>query len=110
MALPYLASPFVPRRRPTREVRVGDVGIGGANPIRLQSMTNTDTMDTRGTLDQIERLAAAGCEIARVTAPSIREAENLEAIRDGLVRRGIRIGWRWSNPPGNRLPTPASRS
>ncbi len=91
MALPYLASPFVPRRRPTREVRVGDVGIGGANPIRLQSMTNTNTMDALATAAQIERLARAGCEIARVTAPSQREAENLAEIKLELSRRGISI-------------------
>jgi (E)-4-hydroxy-3-methylbut-2-enyl-diphosphate synthase len=87
VAHPYLASPFVPRRRPTREVRVGDVGIGGTNPIRLQSMTNTDTMETLATAAQIERLARAGCEIARVTAPSQREAENLAEIRLELSRR-----------------------
>ena len=91
MALSYVDSPFVPRRRPTREVRVGDVGIGGTNPIRLQSMTNTDTMDTLATAAQIERLARAGCEIARVTAPSQREAKNLAEIRRELSRRGIAI-------------------
>jgi (E)-4-hydroxy-3-methylbut-2-enyl-diphosphate synthase len=87
----YVDSPFVPRRRPTREVRVGDVGIGGANPICIQSMTNTDTMDTGATVAQIERLARAGCEIARVTAPSQREAENLAEIRRELSSRGVRI-------------------
>ena len=54
-------------------------------------MTNTDTMDTRATVDQIERLAAAGCEIARVTAPSIRDAENLRNIRAMLHSRGVDI-------------------
>jgi (E)-4-hydroxy-3-methylbut-2-enyl-diphosphate synthase len=54
-------------------------------------MTNTDTMDTRSTVDQIERLAAAGCEIARVTAPSIRDAENLRNIRTMLRDRGVDI-------------------
>lgn len=91
MTAQYTLDPFVGRRRVTRVVRVGDVGVGGANPIRIQSMTNTDTMDTRGTVDQIERLAAAGCEIARVTAPSIRDAENLREIRAELERRGVRI-------------------
>ena len=75
----------------TRVVRVGDVEIGGSNPLRIQSMTNTDTMDTKATVDQIERLAAAGCEVARVTAPSIRDAENLREIRSELSRRGLRI-------------------
>jgi (E)-4-hydroxy-3-methylbut-2-enyl-diphosphate synthase len=86
-----LPSPFAPRRRPTFEVRVGDVGVGGANPLRVQSMTTTDTMNTRATCDQIERLARAGCEIARVTAPSQRDAENLREIAAELRRRGVRI-------------------
>ena len=59
---------------------MGDVGIGGDNPIRVQSMTTTDTRDTEATVDQIARLARAGCEIVRVTAPSIRDAENLASI------------------------------
>ncbi len=83
--------PYRTRRRPTREVRIGDVGVGGTNPIRVQSMTNTDTMDTKATADQIERLADAGCEIARVTAPSIRDAENLAEIMKTLAARGVRI-------------------
>jgi (E)-4-hydroxy-3-methylbut-2-enyl-diphosphate synthase len=90
-SLPYVASPYVTRRRRTREVRVGDVGIGGDNPIRVQSMTNTDTMNTMGTVGQIERLADAGCEIARVTAPSIHDAENLETIVAELRGRGVRV-------------------
>jgi (E)-4-hydroxy-3-methylbut-2-enyl-diphosphate synthase len=84
------ASPFVWRRRLTREVKIGDVGVGGANPIRLQSMTTTDTRDTAATAAQCERLVAAGCEILRVTAPSIADAENLAAIRAELFRRGVR--------------------
>jgi (E)-4-hydroxy-3-methylbut-2-enyl-diphosphate synthase len=84
------ASPFVWRRRLTREVKIGDVGVGGANPIRLQSMTTTDTRDTAATVAQCERLVAAGCEILRVTAPSITDAENLAAIRAELFRRGVR--------------------
>ncbi|HEU4428262.1 MAG TPA: (E)-4-hydroxy-3-methylbut-2-enyl-diphosphate synthase, partial [Myxococcota bacterium] len=90
-ARPYVASPFAPQRRRTRVVRVGDVAIGGANPIRVQSMTTTDTLDTRATADQAERLAAAGCEIVRITAPSIREAENLREIKAELLRRGVRV-------------------
>ena len=87
----YTASPFAPRRRKTRIVRIGDVAIGGDMPVRVQSMTTTDTLDTVGTADQVERLAAAGCEIARITAPSRKEAENLGAIRAELLRRGVRI-------------------
>ena len=90
-SLPYVASPFAPRRRATRVVRVGDVAIGGAHPIRVQSMTTTDTQDTRATADQAERLAAAGCELVRITAPSVRDAENLAQIRAELLRRGVRV-------------------
>ncbi|MDH3213189.1 MAG: flavodoxin-dependent (E)-4-hydroxy-3-methylbut-2-enyl-diphosphate synthase, partial [Myxococcales bacterium] len=89
MAVPYTSDPFAPRRRCTREVRVGDVGVGGGNPIRVQSMTTTDTLDTEATVDQCERLVAAGCEIVRITAPSLREAENLGEIARALRRRGV---------------------
>jgi (E)-4-hydroxy-3-methylbut-2-enyl-diphosphate synthase len=91
MTADYTIDRYVTRRRSTRVVRIGDVAVGGDNPIRIQSMTNTDTMDTRATVDQIERLAAAGCEIARVTAPSIRDAENLEVIKSELRRRKVGI-------------------
>jgi len=64
------------------------VGVGGKNPIRIQSMTTTDTLDTIGTIDQSIRMINAGCEIVRVTAPSVKEAENLQAIRDGLREKG----------------------
>ena len=83
--------PFRPTRRPTRVVRVGDIAIGGDNPIRIQSMTNTDTMDTDATVEQTVRLAEAGCEIVRVTAPSIRDAENLREIRKRLISRGVDV-------------------
>jgi len=67
---------------------VGNVGVGGKNPIRTQSMTTTDTLDTIGTIEQSIRMINAGCEIVRVTAPSIKEAKNLQAIRDGLREKG----------------------
>ena len=76
------------QRWQTREVMVGSVGVGGKNPIRIQSMTTTDTLDTIGTIEQSIRMINAGCEIVRVTAPSINEAENLQAIRDGLREKG----------------------
>ena len=63
------------QRWQTREVMVGNVGVGGKNPIRIQSMTTTDTMDTEGTIAQSIRMIEAGCEIVRITAPSIKEAE-----------------------------------
>lgn len=65
----------------TLEVFVGKVGLGGNNPIRLQSMTTTDTMDTAGSVEQSIRMIEAGCEIIRFTAPSIKEAENLSDIK-----------------------------
>ncbi len=82
---------YRPARRRTRVVRVGEIGIGGDNPIRIQSMTNTDTMDTAATVEQTIRLAEAGCEIVRVTAPSLREAENLREIRKALVEHRIDV-------------------
>lgn len=75
-------------RLETREVRVGNIGIGGKNPIRVQSMTTTDTMDTLATVEQSIRMIEAGCELVRITAPSINEARNLEHIRNELRARG----------------------
>ena len=72
----------------TREVYIGDVPMGGDNPIRIQSMTTTDTMDTIGTVEQSIRMIEAGCEIVRITAPSIKEAQNLAEIKKQLRQRG----------------------
>jgi (E)-4-hydroxy-3-methylbut-2-enyl-diphosphate synthase len=77
--------------RGVREVRVGDCGIGGSHPIRVQSMTTTDTRDVAATADQAEALAGVGCEIVRITAPSLRDAEALAEIRAELFRRGVRV-------------------
>ena len=74
----------------TRCVMVGDVGVGGNNPIRIQSMTTTDTMDTDKTIAQSIRMIEAGCEIVRITAPSVNEAKNLKPILDGIRTRGYR--------------------
>ena len=87
----YTADLFTGRRRETREVKVGDVGIGGRNPVRVQSMTNTDTRDVRSTVDQIEALAAVDCEIVRLTVPSIRDAEILPEIRAELAKRNVGV-------------------
>ena len=75
-------------RQETRVVMVGNIGIGGNNPIRVQSMTTTDTMDTEGTVAQSIRMIDAGCELVRITAPSKKEAENLTNIKAELVKRG----------------------
>lgn len=72
----------------TREVQIGDVAMGGSNPIRIQSMTTTDTMDTIGTVEQSIRMIDAGCEYVRITAPSIKEAQNLANIKNELRKRG----------------------
>jgi (E)-4-hydroxy-3-methylbut-2-enyl-diphosphate synthase len=72
----------------TREVAIGDVPMGGNNPIRIQSMTTTDTMDTIGTVEQSIRMIDAGCEYVRITAPSIKEAQNLAEIKKQLRQRG----------------------
>jgi (E)-4-hydroxy-3-methylbut-2-enyl-diphosphate synthase len=76
------------QRFKTREVMIGDIGVGGNNPIRVQSMTTTDTMDTEATVAQSIRMIEAGCEIVRITAPSKKEAENLQNIKDELRKRG----------------------
>src|SRR5690606_22113319 len=65
--------------------------LGGDNPIRIQSMTTTNTMDTLATVEQTIRMVDAGCEYVRITAPSIKEAQNLEAIKKELARRGYRV-------------------
>lgn len=72
----------------TRQVMIGSIGVGGNNPIRLQSMTTTDTMDTSATVEQSIRMIDAGCEIVRITAPSKKEAENLQNIKNELRKRG----------------------
>tara|TARA_Y100001936_G_scaffold100095_1_gene98406 strand:- start:118 stop:2055 length:1938 start_codon:yes stop_codon:yes gene_type:complete len=74
----------------TREVNIGDIPLGGNNPIRVQSMTTTDTMDTIGTVEQSIRMIDAGCEYVRITAPSKKEAENLKNIKNQLHKRGYR--------------------
>jgi (E)-4-hydroxy-3-methylbut-2-enyl-diphosphate synthase len=72
----------------TREVNIGDVPMGGNNPIRIQSMTTTDTMDTAGTVAQSIRMIESGCDYVRITAPSLNEAKNLEIIKKELRLRG----------------------
>jgi (E)-4-hydroxy-3-methylbut-2-enyl-diphosphate synthase len=78
-------------RYKTREVKIGDVPIGGSNPIRIQSMTTTDTMNTIATVEQTIRMVDAGCEYVRITAPSLKDAKNLEVIKKELKKRGCNI-------------------
>ncbi len=79
------------RRRKTREVMVGDVGIGGQNPIRVQSMTIADTKDTEAVVQETKDLVEVGCEIVRITAPTIHHAENLKEIKRRLRQDGIKV-------------------
>lgn len=77
------------KRLETREVRIGSLPMGGGHPVRIQSMTNTPTLDTEASVDQCIRLAAAGADYIRLTAQSIREAENLSRIRENLRSQGL---------------------
>ncbi len=85
----YCASRFQTIRRRTVEVKVGPVGVGGAHPIRLQSMTTSDTQDVAATVRQCIALAEVGCEIVRVTAPNVPAARCLRAIRDQFTAAGF---------------------
>lgn len=78
-------------RYKTKEVFIGDIPLGGNNPIRIQSMTTTDTMNTIATVEQTIRMVEAGCEYVRITAPSINEAKNLEEIKKELKLRGYNV-------------------
>ena len=75
----------------TREVKIGDLLLGNGHPIRVQTMTTTDTMDTIATVEQTIRCIEAGAELVRITAPSKKEAENLKLIRDELHKRGYKV-------------------
>ncbi|MEW6508920.1 MAG: (E)-4-hydroxy-3-methylbut-2-enyl-diphosphate synthase [Bacteroidota bacterium] len=75
-------------RYKTREVFIGNLPLGGSNPIRIQSMTTTDTMNTLATVEQTIRMINAGCDYVRITAPSLKEAQNLQNIKNELRKRG----------------------
>ncbi|MCH5234648.1 MAG: (E)-4-hydroxy-3-methylbut-2-enyl-diphosphate synthase [Muribaculaceae bacterium] len=79
------------KRRSTSETKVGNIGIGGKNPIRIQSMTNTSTMDTEGSVDQALKIAKAGGELVRLTTQGVREASNMSEIRKGLNDAGCNV-------------------
>ena len=85
----YCASRFHTVRRPTLEVMVGGVGVGGTNPIRLQSMTTSDTQDVAATVKQSIALAEVGCEIVRITAPNVAAAKCLKDIRAQFTAAGF---------------------
>ena len=79
------------QRRKSRVVRIGNVAVGGDNPVRVQSMITCDTMDTEASIKQTLDLAAVGCEIVRITAPTVKDAANLQHIVAGLRARGCDV-------------------
>ncbi len=84
----YCNSLFRYERRKTNDVQIGDIPLGSNFPIRLQSMTTTDTMDTLGTVNQSIKMIDAGSDYVRITAPSIKEAKNLRNIKKELIKKG----------------------
>ena len=83
----YCSDPWSYQRRSSREVKVGKVAVGGSNPIRVQSMLTCDTMDTATCIEQTLDLVKVGCEIVRITAPTVKDAKNLQLIKEGLLQR-----------------------
>ena len=88
---PYVPNTYAYTRRKTREVMVGSVGVGGNNPIRVQSMTTTQTDDVEATLAQTIRLVEAGCEIVRITTPTSKDARALGEVKRRLVAMGLDV-------------------
>jgi (E)-4-hydroxy-3-methylbut-2-enyl-diphosphate synthase len=86
--LKYCHDLFAYQRRKTREVMVGKVGVGGNNPIRVQSMTTTDTLNVEATIKQSITMIEAGCEIVRITAPTVNDSRALGKIKEGLIKAG----------------------
>jgi (E)-4-hydroxy-3-methylbut-2-enyl-diphosphate synthase len=84
-------APLAYRRRPTRVVAVGEVGVGGAEPIRVQSMLTCNTWDVARVLPEMRGLVAAGCEIVRVTVPTRKDLEALPEIRRRMAAEGLRV-------------------
>lgn len=87
----YYESLLLSKRRKTREILVGSVGVGGNNPVRIQSMTTSNTRDVEATVDQVMRLSDVGCEIVRITVQGMKEADACEGIKNGLLKRGYTI-------------------
>ncbi|MCH8076157.1 MAG: (E)-4-hydroxy-3-methylbut-2-enyl-diphosphate synthase [SAR324 cluster bacterium] len=85
----YFPAPLAYRRRPTRVVRVGDVGIGGDQPIRVQSMLTANTWDVPRVIEEMGELAGAGCEIVRLTVPARRDLKALPEIRAAMAAEGL---------------------
>lgn len=83
--------PLSYHRRKTRTVYIGQVAVGGNNPIRCQSMTTSDTKNTQSVVDEIQELVDAGCEIVRVTVPTQADCDNLPNIRSALKKKGLKV-------------------
>jgi (E)-4-hydroxy-3-methylbut-2-enyl-diphosphate synthase len=79
------------QRFKTRDVKVGNISVGGNNPVRVQSMANTNTLDTEATVSQAVKLYKSGCELVRITAPGAKEAEHLAVIKDKIIGKGYEI-------------------
>ena len=75
----------------SRQIKIGNLTLGGGAPVRVQSMTNTDTMDTKATVEQTLRMVEAGCELVRITAPDVKAAENLGRIKEELLKHGCEV-------------------
>ncbi len=91
MKLPYMKNRFLASRRKSLEVKIGDLLIGGKNPIAIQSMTNTNTRDIEATVKQSLSLARAGCELVRITAPTAQDAACLKEIVKKVREEGIQV-------------------
>lgn len=87
----YIMSRFNYSRRPTSPVKVGNIVIGGKEPVKLQSMTNTNTLDTSGSVDQIIRIADKGADLVRLTTQGVAEADNMANIKKGVIESGLDI-------------------
>ena len=87
----YCLSRFAYQRRKSREVQIGNVAVGGTQPIRVQSMTTTRTQDVDGTLAQTIRLVEAGCEIVRITAPTTSDAKAIGEVKRRLRAIGLEV-------------------
>src|SRR6266496_3708554 len=87
----YCLSRFAYQRRRTREVQIGTVAVGCTQPIRVQSMTTTRTQDIDATLAQTIRLVDVGCEIVRITAPTVTDAQAIGEVKKRLRALGIDV-------------------
>jgi (E)-4-hydroxy-3-methylbut-2-enyl-diphosphate synthase len=79
------------QRFPSHEVQIGNIKMGATHPVVIQSMVNTDTMDVEATVEQVKELVGADCQLVRITAPTVKDAENLKNIKQRLIEEGINV-------------------